>query len=81
LQIVWTRSAEKDLRGIAKATREQILDAVEAFAMSGVGDVKRLQGVDEFRLRVGRYRVRFALDQVAGTMIILHVRHRREAYR
>ncbi|MBM3748382.1 MAG: type II toxin-antitoxin system RelE/ParE family toxin [Acidobacteria bacterium] len=54
---------------------------VERFAASGAGEVVQLRGYDppEFRLRVGDWRVRFAQD--AGTIRILRVRHRREAYR
>jgi mRNA-degrading endonuclease RelE of RelBE toxin-antitoxin system len=43
--------------------------------------VKKLQDIDppEYRLRVGDYRVRFALEK--ETMLVLRVRNRREAYR
>ena len=36
--------------------RQRILEALERFAATGIGDVKRLQGLDppEWRLRVGR---------------------------
>ncbi len=34
------------------------------YATSGSGDVKRLHGRDGFRLRVGRYRVLFAEDEI-----------------
>ena len=55
--------------------------AVEPFAEIGVGNIKRLQGIDppEFRLRVSDYRVRFHRD--SETLLILRVRNRREAYR
>ena len=64
-------------KGIARRLRQ----AVEHFAETGAGDVKRLQGIDppEFRLRVGDYRVRFHND--SETVTVLRVRNRREAYR
>ena len=44
------------------------------------GDIKRLQGETvELRLRVGDYRVRFTEE--SGTLHIIRVRHRKEAYR
>ncbi len=57
------------------------MKAVERFAQSGVGNVRRLQGIHpaEYRLRIGDWRVRFARD--AGTIRILRIRNRREAYR
>jgi len=61
-------------QGIARRVRQ----AVERFADTGAGNVKRLQGIDppEYRLRVGDYRVRF--HQEGETIHILRVRHRRE---
>lgn len=55
--------------------------AIERFAETGAGNVKKLKGVDppEYRLRAGDYRVRFELD--GETVRILRVRNRREAYR
>jgi mRNA-degrading endonuclease RelE of RelBE toxin-antitoxin system len=50
--------------------------------MDSLGDVLRLQGITppEHRLRVGKWRVRFRLDHDRGTMLILHVLRRDEAY-
>ena len=42
--------------------------------------MKRLKNSDQYRLRVGDYRVRF-LALEAGTLRIVHVRHRKDAYR
>jgi mRNA-degrading endonuclease RelE of RelBE toxin-antitoxin system len=46
-------------------TALRILHALARYASAGVGDVKRLQGIDppELRLRVGDYRVRFKEDK------------------
>ena len=50
------------------------------YGTTGQGDVKRLQNSDQYRLRVRDYRVRFlALED--GTLRIVHVRHRKDAYR
>lgn len=34
-----------------------------------------------FRLRVGHYRVLYAVDKLSGAIVILSVLHRKEAYR
>jgi len=81
MEVEWTEPSLADLTSLDRGIARRVREAVERFAEAGSGDVKRLQGIDppEFRLRVGDYRVRFQLD--AGTVRILHVRHRREAYR
>ena len=58
----------------------KILVDLTRYGNHGQGDVKRLQDSDEYRLRVGDYRVRIkVLDD--GTLRIVHVRHRKDAYR
>ncbi|MDP9361168.1 MAG: hypothetical protein M3P29_06930 [Acidobacteriota bacterium] len=55
---------------------------MEAFASESKGDVLRLQNITplEYRLRVGKWRVRFRLDHDCRTMQILHVLRCDEAY-
>jgi mRNA-degrading endonuclease RelE of RelBE toxin-antitoxin system len=55
---------------------------VEAFASESKGDVLRLQDIvpPEYRLRVGKWRVRFHLDHGRRMMQIVHVLRRDEAY-
>jgi mRNA-degrading endonuclease RelE of RelBE toxin-antitoxin system len=55
--------------------------AIETFARTGVGDVKKLRDYDPptWRLRVGRLRVLYRRD--ASTMIVERIVDRRDAYR
>lgn len=80
-EIEWTEPALKDLATIDKRIARRIKQAVERFAQSGAGNVKRLQGIHppEFRLRSGDWRVRFQLQ--GNTIQILRVRNRKQAYR
>ena len=36
---------------------------------------------DEYRLRIGDYRILYVIDDKAKVVTIAHVRHRRDAYR
>jgi mRNA interferase RelE/StbE len=46
------------------------------------GDIKKLQGHDhDWRLRVGDYRVRFAVDTHTDQIIVLRILPRGRAYR
>jgi mRNA interferase RelE/StbE len=38
-------------------------------------------GHDDYRIRVGDYRILYEVDDTAPTVRIMRVRHRREAYR
>ena len=71
----------KDMAALDKKIALRVKQAVERFAETGAGSVKKLQDIDppEYRVRAGDYRVRFELD---GDIIrVLRVRNRREAYR
>jgi mRNA interferase RelE/StbE len=69
--IILTPAAARDLDALPDAAREQITDALNRYAMSGLGDVKRLTGRNEYRLRVGRYRVLFEEDQI--TILAIYI--------
>jgi len=80
-EIEWTAGALDDLAALDKDIARRVKQAVERFAETGAGNVKKLQGLapPEYRLRVGDYRVRFEAE--LETTRILRVRNRREAYR
>ena len=61
--IILTHQAAKDLDALTVEAQRDVLNGLDAYAMNGIGDVKRLSGRNGYRLRVGRYRVLFAEDQ------------------
>jgi mRNA-degrading endonuclease RelE of RelBE toxin-antitoxin system len=62
-ELEWAEPALQDMAALEKVIARRIKQAVERFAGTGAGNVRKLQGVDppEYRLRVGDYRVRFDL--------------------
>lgn len=80
--VVLTAGAQRDLRRLDRPVATRILDAVARLADAGQGDVTRLQGIaDEWRLRVGDWRVRFRYDHPARTLTVLRILPRGQAYR
>lgn len=83
ITIEWSTKAVRQLRKIADKARRQRIFA-EAQQLAGWpnchGDIKRLQRRDDYRLRVGDYRVIFEIDQSAApiTLIITQVEKRNE---
>jgi len=77
----WTNEAKANLRSIDRATALRILHTLARYLASGEGDVKRLQNTEppQLRLRCGDYRVRF--HDLGDSIVVLAVKHRREAYR
>jgi mRNA interferase RelE/StbE len=81
--LVITPRAEKDLKRLTPHDQARIRSAIDSLtAGPGHGDLKRLQGsTDEWRLRVGDWRVRFHCDLAAHSVVILRVLPRGQAYR
>ena len=76
----YTDRAAKDMENLSLKDRRRVLDAVDRFAASGVGDVRALGGRwrGRFRLRSGTWRVVFRME---NGIVVIRVLHRREAYR
>jgi mRNA interferase RelE/StbE len=67
---------------LSRAQRERVFAALDRYVATGAADIRKLTGrQDEWRLRVGDYRILFERDPAAPAIVVLAVRHRREAYR
>lgn len=76
-------AARRNLKGLTPVGQARIREAAELLSLDPYRvRLTKLKGVeDEWRLRVGEYRVRLGLDANNRTVYIYSVRHRREAYR
>lgn len=82
-EILIERRAEKDLRRLAAEIFQRLIAAIQALADDPRPDgCKKLTGSEnDWRIRVGDYRVLYEIDDKNQIVRILRVRHRREAYR
>jgi mRNA interferase RelE/StbE len=80
LDFIWHARAQAQLRNADHEIAMRILLALTRYAETGDGDVKALEGrfTGTHRLRVGDWRVRFR--RVQGTIHVLAVENRGEAY-
>lgn len=76
--IEWTSKARKQLKKLPKEYQRNVLSAVDLLYSfpDCQGDIKKLQGKEGFRLRVGRYRVIF--DDLGTIIEIQEVKKRDE---
>ncbi len=81
-EVLWKSSAERDLRKLDPQHIPRIIKAVEALADNPFPlQHRKLRGSERnYRIRVGDYRVVYQVDTRTKTVVIYHVRHRREAY-
>ena len=81
-QIEITRGARAELEALPRDVQRRIDVAVSALATEprGPGAVK-LTGRDEYRVRVGDYRVIYSIDDAGHRVVVQRIRHRRDVYR
>jgi mRNA interferase RelE/StbE len=77
--VSYTTRAMRERRKLPAKVQTRIDNALQRYARTGEGDVKRLSGTEGFRLRVGDYRALFT--ETEDAVEIRAVRHRKEAYR
>ena len=84
MTIEWGNKAIRDMRRLPARERERIIARIEQYAANPASlarQVVALTGGPYRRLRVGDYRVIFDVEQGhPANMVVLRVRHRREAY-
>lgn len=80
--VVLKRSAEKELDRLHgelfERIRRKLLSLEDNPRPFGI---RKLQGVDTYRLRIGDYRILYLIDDTAKRIEVISVAHRREVYR
>ena len=81
-RVEFATRAARDARRLDPPVRRRIYDALDKLTSAQPsGDVIKLTGREEWRLRVGDWRVRFDRDDEAQAIVVLRVLPRGRAYR
>ena len=81
--VTYTVDAIKALTNIDRTIARRIRAKISALAQAPRApnnNVKKLTGIEGYRLRVGDWRVVYTLRQEILTVIVIKVGHRREVY-
>jgi mRNA interferase RelE/StbE len=81
-RVALASSAEKELHRLPKKVISRIIPRLEQLAsVSRPPGCKKLKGGDkEWRIRVGEYRIVYVIDDVARTVDVTRIAHRRDVY-
>ncbi len=84
MSIQWTIRAIRDIRRLTSRDRARVVAKIEQYASEPTSlarQVITLTGSTYMRLRVGDHLIIFSVEgDEASEMVILRVRHKREAY-
>ena len=77
------RAAEKDLKDLSSKVHNRIIVAIQTLAENPrpPGCLKLIGSDNDWRIRVGDYRIVYEIDDTAQVIRVNRVRHRREVYR
>ena len=82
-EVYLEKAAETDLKRLPTATFHRIIPQIRALAESPrPPGCRELTGSkNDWRIRIGDYRILYEIDEKTKAVRIMRVRHRREAYR
>ncbi|MBI4143743.1 type II toxin-antitoxin system RelE/ParE family toxin [Candidatus Woesearchaeota archaeon] len=79
-KVLWDEKAHDSLNKLEPIISRRILKKIDELSESIFSkDIKKLKGCEDFRLRVGDYRIIFSIEQ--GIIQILKVGHRKNIYK
>ena len=84
MKLVSTPHFEKQLDKLPDTTTKRIYNKLNDLVKNAANvDIRKLHGSNEFRLRLGNYRVIFGYQSMSGEVVILlkNVEHRKDIYR
>lgn len=77
MEIIISKTAEKNLRKMDRNMRDRILDGIKKIPK---GDIKKLKGFNnDYRLRIGDYRILFT--KIGNVINVIGIAPRGEAYK
>lgn len=81
-KIVFKQSVAKDLRQIPDKDVQRILQRIDGLANDPrPAGAEKLSGEEKYRIRQGRYRILYMIDDNVITVTVVKVGHRRDVYR
>ena len=81
-KILFKKSVQKDLNPIPKKDLKKILDRIKALSENPRSPAcEKLTGEQRYRLRQGRYRILYSIQNDELTVWVVKVAHRKDVYR
>ena len=82
-KVIFKPSVEKDLRSLPESVVKRVFARMAALGENPLprGSLKLAGAEQVYRIRVGDYRIVYAVDQHSRQVIVYYVRHRRDVYR
>lgn len=78
-EIIIQKAAEKFLRKQNKKTQERLLNAI--YKLPDGTDIRKLQGYNMYRMRIGNMRILYTIDNVIKIISVEEIDNRGDIYK
>lgn len=76
------KSASKEIAALPKSILVRVVELIGGLSENPrPGGCKKLSGDEKYRIRVGDYRILYAIEEEIITVYVVKVGHRRDVYR
>lgn len=83
-EVVFKKSAVKELQGLPQRSQQKILDAIQLLSLNPYTEllqIKKMKGADSlYRVRIQDYRVIYLIENQVIKVTIIKIGHRSEVY-
>ena len=76
-----TPAAARQIANLDEKVRQRITGELDLLTAGSRVDSRKLEGADEYRLRVGSFRVIYGIDKIDKTFVVLKIADRKDSYR
>ena len=82
-QVIVPKPVQKQLDNLPASVRQRVIERILALKENPrpFGSIKLTGYENEYRVRVGNYRVRYQVNDQELLVILLHCKHRKDVYR
>jgi mRNA interferase RelE/StbE len=81
-RIFYDKRVYKDIKNIPPSIIKNIFKKIEGLAKNPKRKgVKKLIGIDGYRLQVGKYRILFTIEEKEKIIKVFKIKHRKDVYR
>jgi mRNA interferase RelE/StbE len=81
-KIYFKKSVEKDLTRVSKNELKKIIERITALADNPrPPGCEKLTGLERYRIRQGRYRILYSIQDYELTIWVVKVAHRKDVYK
>ena len=75
-------SAAKEIEGLPRRDRQRVISRIKSLADDPrCKGCERLSGQERYRVRQGRYRIPYTINDAEVVVVVVKVAHRRDVYR